>query len=869
MEKPRLNGRTKWARWGIILGLTILYLVAFQTLHGLIGDSVSALIGFPVAAVGWYFGLGAGIIASLLGAITNTFLLVASAGMDLSILGQGELIPGLFILFIIGIGAGRVGQFMQERTLIEKELRSREQFLFRLNQITASILASQNLEQIPTQLTRDLANLLEADDCYLTRWDAAIGQTVPTTASSHLAQTYERFRFEPGEVNLGRSVLEAGHAIAVEDVATSPLVSKRINSQLPSRSLLGIPLAVGERRIGAAIIAYNTPHKFNDDELRRAEQTGNLIALALWDIQQDIELQQRLLETNILAKIGRALSETERVGLDEVLQLIVDSARELIPDSEKAVIHLLDEENQLLIPRAVAGYEEPSEGQLNMRLGEGVAGQVIADGTVVNIADVEHDPRFLRMETRPRFRSLLVSPVQSGKQRLGTISVQSSHPRAFDEDEQQLLSSLGTQAAIAIENAHLLEITQQGFKEVNALYHVTRGLTASLDTTQLMQEVVSLLYENFGYYHAQVYVLDKENGDLIMEQGSGKTGAQLKEQEHRLKAGVGIVGHAANTAQPFFTNDVQNTLFHVPNPLLPNTQSELAVPIKVGGRVLGVLDVHQKPPNRLTERDLQLVSTVADQLSVALQKASLYSELQTSLAQEKSMRSQLVQSERLALVGRLLASVSHELNNPLQAIQNALFLLKEDEGLSMQGKQDLQIILSETDRMAALIERLRTSYRPTRLDEFLPVQLNSVVEDVYSLVATHLRHKEVAFEFHPDPDLPMIAAIPDQLRQVTLNLLMNAVEAITRGGRLIVSTEVTLFNEVLLSVSDTGPGIDPELLPHIFDAFVTSKDSGTGLGLTITYDIVHRHKGRIQAENNPTGGATFRIWLPIIQAEQE
>jgi signal transduction histidine kinase len=293
----------------------------------------------------------------------------------------------------------------------------------------------------------------------------------------------------------------------------------------------------------------------------------------------------------------------------------------------------------------------------------------------------------------------------------------------------------------------------------------------------------------------------------------------------------------------------------------------LAVPIKVGGHVLGVLDVQQKLPNHFTERDLQLVNTVADQLAIALQKASLYSKLQTSLAQEKSMRLQLVQSERLALVGRLLASVSHELNNPLQAIQNALFLLKDDAGMSPQSRQDLQIVLSETERMAGLIERLRTSYRPTQLDEFQPVQINTIVEDVYALLATHLRHKEVAFEFHPDPDLPLVPGLPDQLRQVTLNLLMNGVEATPAGGRLTVFTETTENKEVLLSVLDTGPGIDPVILPHIFDAFVTSKDSGTGLGLTITYDIVHRHRGRIQAENNPDRGATFKIWLPIFQAE--
>ncbi len=580
------------------------------------------------------------------------------------------------------------------------------------------------------------------------------------------------------------------------------------------------------------------------------------------------ELQKNLREERALTDIVRALSKTERTSPNNVLQMIVDSTRELIPNTEKSVIHLFDQETQVLISQAVSGYQEQGDtGKIKMGIGEGVAGMVIAERTVVNVGDVQIDPRFRKSNTPPMYRSLMVAPVQSGETCIGTISVQSSLPGAFTADEEALLSALGAQAAIAIENARLLETTQQGYKEISALYRITQGLASSLETEQLMKDVVDLLQQSFGYYHVAILVIDPDTEDLVVQHGSGKTGERHKGE--RLPAGTGIIGHAAITGEPFFTNDVNDVVFYSPHPLLPDTQSELAMPIKMNERVLGVLDVQQRPPNHLTERDQQLVGTVADQLAVALQKASLYSDLQASLAQEKSMRLQLVQSERLALVGRLLASVSHELNNPLQAIQNALFLLKEEEGISAQGRQDLQIVLSETERMAGLIERLRASYRPTQMNEFQPIQLNTIVEDVYALLATHLRHKQVAFEFHPDPELPLISGLPDQLRQVTLNLLMNGVEAIQNGGRLTVSTEAAESGKVMLTVSDTGPGIDPVLLPHIFDAFVTSKEGGTGLGLTITYDIVHRHQGRIQAENNPTGGATFRIWLPISQAEQK
>jgi signal transduction histidine kinase len=240
------------------------------------------------------------------------------------------------------------------------------------------------------------------------------------------------------------------------------------------------------------------------------------------------------------------------------------------------------------------------------------------------------------------------------------------------------------------------------------------------------------------------------------------------------------------------------------------------------------------------------------------------------MRQELAIRKQLIQTERLALVGRLLASVAHELNNPLQAIQNAIFLVKEEEGISEQGQQDLAIILSETNRLVNLIDRLRDTYRPVLSEEFRRIQLNEIVKNVHALTATHLRHLKVAYDFQPEPQLPTIFGMPDQLQQVILNLFMNAAEAMPEGGQLRVSTSgVPENDEILLSVSDTGTGIDLSILPDIFDAFVTSKESGTGLGLSISHSIVERHSGRIQAVNNPDGGATLMIWLPIHPREAE
>ncbi|HET6596020.1 MAG TPA: GAF domain-containing protein, partial [Anaerolineales bacterium] len=293
-------------------------------------------------------------------------------------------------------------------------------------------------------------------------------------------------------------------------------------------------------------------------------------------LARDRELTKRLQEADALSRITTALSEAERIGLSNILQLIVDSAKEIIPGAEKAVIHLLDGEKELLIPEAVTGLQHTNYKEVKMHLGEGVAGQVISSGETINIADVNTDPRFLKPETPPKFRSLMVAPVFSGSQKLGTISVQSDATHAFTANNRDLLKALGTQAAIAIENAHLLESTQQALRETDALYRISQGLV-SLNAEELLEDAVNLLQTNFGYYHVQVYIIDAQTGDFILQAGSGEIGKRLKQQNYSLRAGSGIVGHTAETLKPFFTNDVDQVVFFIRNPLLPETKSELTV----------------------------------------------------------------------------------------------------------------------------------------------------------------------------------------------------------------------------------------------------------------------------------------------------
>jgi signal transduction histidine kinase len=317
----------------------------------------------------------------------------------------------------------------------------------------------------------------------------------------------------------------------------------------------------------------------------------------------------------------------------------------------------------------------------------------------------------------------------------------------------------------------------------------------------------------------------------------------MRSRRLRQSAEKGIVGHVAVSGQAFVTNNVKDVLFYEPNPLLPETSAELVVPLRAGDRrssgdrILGVLDIHHKAPRTFTDHDMRLMTTIAGQIAVGVEKISINADLQQALRHEQSVRAQLVQSEKLAALGRIVASVAHELNNPLQAIQNALYLIRVSEQLDEQSQDDLKVALSEASRMAELIARLRETYRPTTKEEFHFESINAIFNEVQKLISAHLARNNITYQFDPDPNLPLIPIIRDQIKQVVLNMCLNGVEAMPNGGTLQLSTHyVSKKSQVNFVISDTGAGIPEDVLPYIFDPFVTTKETGSGLKSCLTGD---------------------------------
>ncbi len=245
-------------------------------------------------------------------------------------------------------------------------------------------------------------------------------------------------------------------------------------------------------------------------------------------------------------------------------------------------------------------------------------------------------------------------------------------------------------------------------------------------------------------------------------------------------------------------------------------------------------------------------------------------EVWEDITERVALQTQLVRAEKLAAIGHLAASIAHEVGNPLQAIQGFLALFLEQCPPETPNQHFLQLAEEEIERIVRVLERLRDLYRP-RADVFAQVNVNELIESVLLLTGKQLERSRIRVLRELDPHLPVIQGVADQLRQVLLNLVLNAAEAMPHGGTLQVQTyryhPVEGHDTVAIAITDTGVGIPPDQLRRIFDGLHTTKERGMGLGLYTSKAIIERHLGRISAQSVPGEGTTFEIILPIRHEE--
>ncbi|MCD6552517.1 MAG: response regulator [Anaerolineae bacterium] len=411
-------------------------------------------------------------------------------------------------------------------------------------------------------------------------------------------------------------------------------------------------------------------------------------------------------------------------------------------------------------------------------------------------------------------------------------------------------------------------------KELSILYSIGKSVTTLLDQEKVLNRIVEAAVYVTGAEEGTLMLVDKDSGELYMRAARGL--GEKYARGFRLRVEDSIAGQVVRTGQPFLESGDAQRLKVKTGYLV---KSLMYVPLKAGQEVIGVLSVDNKVSNTpFTESDVYLLSALADYASIAIVNARLYTEVKSfseELEQKvvertkelQEAQEQLIQSEKLASIGQLAAGVAHELNNPISVMlgfsQAILRKLPEDDPL----RKPLATIEREGLRCKGIIQNLLDFARRSK-PSLQPTNVNEVLEAACALIEHQISLDNVVVTKGYDPHLPQVLADANQLQQVFVNIIINARDAMPRGGTLRLITR-SLGDEVHIIFSDTGIGIPPENIKRIFDPFFTTKEvgQGTGLGLSVSYGIVEQHGGTIEVKSEVGVGTTFIVKLPVMQGK--
>lgn len=584
-------------------------------------------------------------------------------------------------------------------------------------------------------------------------------------------------------------------------------------------------------------------------------------------------------KTNELTQ--RAITQISESALtsktsNELFQAVHESIDGLLP-SKNFFVALYDPDTNLInFPYHVDEQDDDWEPR---KLGRGLTAHVIRSGNPLRTTPEIYSDLVasgeITTDGAPSVDWLGV-PLRSGGVIRGIIAVQTYDTSdRIDENQVENFTVIGTQTAAALERLQARESLQRQNTYLAASAEIGNLVTSTLNINTIFTRTVNLIGDRLGFYFTGIYKVDEDGFHAVLHEGTGGAGEAMKIQKHRVAVGSQtIVGRAAESGETYLANDVNTEPLYQPNPLLLDTQAEVAIPLKVGGRVLGVIDIQSTQAQIFTTSDLSVLQSLADQVAVAINNATLYDESQELIKNLKEVD---------LLKSQFLANMSHELRTPLNSIIGfSRVILKGIDGpVTEMQNQDLTAIYNSGQHLLGLINDILDLARieAGKMDlNFEEVQLPEMIQSVFSTAKGLVKEKPIKLVQEIAEDMPSIRGDTMRVRQVLLNLISNASKFTDEGS---ITVEAVLQNgpdgrpEALINVIDTGPGISPEGQEKLFKAFsqvdgsATRASGGSGLGLSICANLVQLHGGRIGIHSEEGQGSTFWFTMPLFKQPTE
>ena len=579
----------------------------------------------------------------------------------------------------------------------------------------------------------------------------------------------------------------------------------------------------------------------------------------------------------VIYVLERATDITERQHIQENIDKIVGNLEDMLANrleelqkSEEKYRTIFERSRDaIILTNPYGGIVEVNQAGVNI-LGYGSQKEVLALESVANLFERKEYLNFQEMITREGFVKELETRL-SGK-----------NGRPFDAliTSNVTVDVTGkiTGYVLIIRDITTRKVSQRQIEKrnirLNILNAISKTVSSSLNLDEILKSTIDKTLEVLESDSVRIYLLDKKRKILKLVAHKGLSAKLIDEPFMQYRnPGDGLLGRTILDGETrLVDNFLRSDDPYVDSIIEEGLHSTAYIPLSTKGELTGVMCVSSHYPVEFAAGYIEFLTAIGSQIGVAVDNANLYENIKSAYEDLKDAQEQIVQSEKLASLGKLAATIAHEINNPLAAVLTYIRLmikLKDRNEFSSDRLEDISRYLttmeSETARCGEIVKNLLAFSRQSKIT-IKRHRIADIIDRTLNLISHDLEMKEIKLKKTIEPNLPDVHCDFQQIQQALLNLMYNASDAMNEGGTLMVTAnkkdETEKFLEV--TVSDTGCGITEGDKEKIFDPFFTTKEEGknVGLGLSVVYGIITRHNGSIDLESRVGKGSTFKVSLP-------
>ncbi len=498
--------------------------------------------------------------------------------------------------------------------------------------------------------------------------------------------------------------------------------------------------------------------------------------------------------------------------------------------------------------------------QVKLRPGEGITGWVATTGKALRTGDVREEKRYVSINAR--VRSEMAVPVEMRGQVVGLLNVDSTQVNAFSDRDEERLIDMALEAAQWLELAWEIDQLRIKGRQLTSLVDIGQMIIAETNFDEILNQITRQTLRFMKARICSVFLLNEEATELVLRASEG--GSKLYRGKPNLSVEDSLLGSVVMRRKPLSVVDVMEEKRYLQADVARKEQlvSMLAVPLIFAGKVQGVLALYTQQRHRFSNDEIKLISALGDLSAVAIEKGRL-------LARVVDMEEKLRASERLSALGLLAAEIAHEIRNPLTVVQMLFHALMEGVEMDATSQRDAELISEKMRQMNRILDQVLSFARSSEpMKE--QVRADQIIDDVFLLTRHKLLAQDIDVRSTISGLLPPFRADRAQIEQVLLNLILNAAEAMPKGGILRLSASLETVEgkpHVVIGVRDNGQGMSHEQMSNLFMPFLTYKESGTGIGLAIVKKIMENHQSKLEVESKLGQGTKFTLFFPIAEAE--